>query len=203
MPGQAGRRSHGCPPRRRPHRPATGEFRAAEYGGPGGVQALVDELSVLRPREVLLPRASQVAAVLPELRRWASWSPRRTRPRSTRALPNSPSSTSFAFTSLDGFRPAGSYRRRPRRGRIATAPSRHAEGGPVRTLVAGVSHQRRVPIHRRHHLPPPRTHQGARVIRGSLLHEIDRTRAPWRPAAARLMLRPLVELERIRERLDA
>ena len=34
---------------------STGEFRAAEYAGASGTQALADELSVLRPREMLVP----------------------------------------------------------------------------------------------------------------------------------------------------
>src|SRR5215813_5424496 len=32
---------------------STGEFTAAEYAGPAGVQALADELAVLRPREIV------------------------------------------------------------------------------------------------------------------------------------------------------
>ena len=34
---------------------STGEFSAAEYAGPDGLQALADELAVLRPREVVVP----------------------------------------------------------------------------------------------------------------------------------------------------
>src|SRR5215475_14006590 len=41
---------------------STGEFTAAEYGGADGTQALADELSLLRPREIVAP----AAAVLPE-----------------------------------------------------------------------------------------------------------------------------------------
>ncbi len=35
--------------------PSTGEFNAAEYTGPDGMQALADELAVLRPREIVVP----------------------------------------------------------------------------------------------------------------------------------------------------
>jgi len=34
---------------------STGEFTTAEYEGPGGLEALADDLAVLRPREVVLP----------------------------------------------------------------------------------------------------------------------------------------------------
>src|SRR5213079_173535 len=40
---------------------STGEFTAAEYGGPDGAQALADELSLLKPREIVAP----AGAVLP------------------------------------------------------------------------------------------------------------------------------------------
>ena len=34
---------------------STGEFTTAEYAGPDGMQALADELAVLKPREILVP----------------------------------------------------------------------------------------------------------------------------------------------------
>ena len=46
---------------------STGEFRAAEYAGTSGTQALADELSVLRPREILVPRGTPLAEMLPEI----------------------------------------------------------------------------------------------------------------------------------------
>src|SRR3989454_2693154 len=36
---------------------STGEFTAAEYSGDDGLQALADELAVLRPREIISPRS--------------------------------------------------------------------------------------------------------------------------------------------------
>ena len=41
---------------------STGEFTAAEYGGVDGTQALADELSLLKPREIVAP----TGAALPE-----------------------------------------------------------------------------------------------------------------------------------------
>jgi DNA mismatch repair protein MutS len=41
---------------------STGEFNASEYVGPEGRQALADELTVLRPREVIVPAADDITA---------------------------------------------------------------------------------------------------------------------------------------------
>src|SRR5579885_2923464 len=40
---------------------STGEFTTAEYAGVEGLQALSDEIAVLRPREIVLPAESDVA----------------------------------------------------------------------------------------------------------------------------------------------
>ncbi len=34
---------------------STGEFNAAEYAGADGLQALADEIAVLKPREMIVP----------------------------------------------------------------------------------------------------------------------------------------------------
>src|SRR6476659_2470870 len=48
---------------------STGEFTAAEYVGPDSRQALADELSVLRPREIVAPADfADAAAFIEELR---------------------------------------------------------------------------------------------------------------------------------------
>ena len=46
---------------------STGEFTVADYRGREGLQALSDEIAVLRPREILAPAGSDVAALLPEV----------------------------------------------------------------------------------------------------------------------------------------
>src|SRR5512140_1434457 len=43
---------------------STGEFTTAEYTGPGGRDALTDELAVLRPREVVVPVGVEEAATI-------------------------------------------------------------------------------------------------------------------------------------------
>src|SRR3954470_20082876 len=44
---------------------STGEFGAAEYVGAGGMQALADELAVLKPREILIPSGDNGAPAAP------------------------------------------------------------------------------------------------------------------------------------------
>src|SRR5476649_698592 len=41
---------------------STGEFTTAEYEGPDGLQALADELAVLKPREIIVPAADNGAS---------------------------------------------------------------------------------------------------------------------------------------------
>ena len=48
---------------------STGEFVVAEYAGAAGLQALADEIAVLRPREMVLPRDSGIGPKLPEVAR--------------------------------------------------------------------------------------------------------------------------------------
>src|SRR6266851_837070 len=44
---------------------STGEFSAAEYAGDEGLQALADELALLRPREIVAPQSDNGSAALP------------------------------------------------------------------------------------------------------------------------------------------
>src|SRR5688572_21666274 len=48
---------------------STGEFTAAEYRGQDALQALADEISVLRPRELVVAIDSNIAEALPEIAR--------------------------------------------------------------------------------------------------------------------------------------
>ena len=47
---------------------STGEFTTAEYRNGDGLQALADEISVLRPREIVVP-AKDIVERLPEIAR--------------------------------------------------------------------------------------------------------------------------------------
>src|SRR3982750_4568028 len=44
---------------------STGEFTAAEYTGPDGMQALADEIAVLRPREIVVPASDAGSGTSP------------------------------------------------------------------------------------------------------------------------------------------
>jgi DNA mismatch repair protein MutS len=43
---------------------STGEFSAAEYDGPDGLQALADEIAVLKPRELVVPAGAELPATV-------------------------------------------------------------------------------------------------------------------------------------------
>src|SRR5438552_853436 len=44
---------------------STGEFTVAEYSGPDGMQALADELAVLKPREIVVPAGTNIEETWP------------------------------------------------------------------------------------------------------------------------------------------
>ena len=184
---------------------STGEFTTAEYAGPDGLQALADEIAVLRPREIVLPVDSDVAAKLPEIARlqipvttadaW-SFEPEAAR----RALLDQ-----LKTHGLDGF---------GLEGRLAAI---QAAGGLVAylrdTQKADLAHVRAItykavadclvidPITLKH-LEIVNGSEGG--PQGSLLNEIDRTATSMGGRMLRAwLLRPLVSLERIRDRLDS
>ena len=184
---------------------STGEFTAAEYRGREGLQALSDEISVLRPRELVLPEDSTAAEQLPEIARlqlpvtsaggW-SFEPEAAR----RALLDQ-----FRTHGLEGFGLDG---------RVAAM---QAAGGLLAhlrdTQKADLAHVRSVtfktsadcllidPITLKHLEVVAGSEGGAQ---GSLLNEIDRTVTSMGGRLLRAwLLHPLCSLERIRNRLDA
>jgi DNA mismatch repair protein MutS len=185
---------------------STGEFTTAEYRGVDGLQALADEIAVLRPREIVLPADdSSVLEMLPEIGK--------------RQLP---------VTQTDGwnFEPEAARRTLLDQlqahglegfgldGRQAAV---QAAGGLVAylrdTQKADLAHVRAIgyktgadslvidPITLKHLEVVSGSEGGAQ---GSLLHEIDRTVTAMAGRMLRgWLLRPLCLLERIRDRLDA
>jgi len=184
---------------------STGEFSTGEYAGDAGLQALADELAVLRPRELVVPAGFDLAVGLPAVARAGipttvadGWtfeleSARRTLVEQLRT------------TSVDGF------------GLEAHPSAVRAAGGLVHylraTQMADLAHVRAVSFRQPadallidsttlRHLEVTEAADGSRD--GSLLHEIDRTMTAM---GARLLrawtLRPLIGLEQIRDRLDA
>ena len=183
---------------------STGEFSAAEYVDEGGRQALADELSVLRPREIIVARDSKLSEILPEL--------------DARDLPvTTLEPWTFGFdharqtlhdqlqTSLEGSDLAD----HPAAARAAGALVQYLQDTQKVDLV----HVRRIVFRSRadhvlvdattcRHLEILESADGGRS--GSLLGEIDRTVTPMGGRLLRAWLqRPAHALEPIQDRLDA
>jgi len=184
---------------------STGEFMAGEYAGKDGLQALRDELSVLRPREILVPADTPVERLLPAASRGhASVTP--VDPWTFDA--DSARRTLLAQLrthSLEGFGLEG----HPDATRAAGALVHYLKD----TQKTDLTHLRGV-VFKAHadrlivdpltlkHLEIVEAMDGGRA--GSLLHELDRTMTPMGARLLRTwLIRPLLSLERIRDRLDA
>jgi DNA mismatch repair ATPase MutS len=129
---------------------STGEFSAAEYAGADGLQALADELAVLKPREIIVPRETTAH------RRWRS---------AGRRLWTSDHADRRLVVRIRGRAPdtaRSAPRRRPRRvrprrpsgrhrrgGRAGPSSARDAEGRPRPRALGGVPTADRCPAHRR------------------------------------------------------
>jgi DNA mismatch repair protein MutS len=186
---------------------STGEFSAAEYAGDDGLQALVDELAVLRPREIISPRsdngptsgAAQAIALS--------------------GLPTTPVDEwtfeleSATRTLLDQLK-AGALEGFGLEGRHAAVAAAGALVQYLRgTQKADLAHVRSIAYRQRADalLIDPTTLKHLEVLEGaeggrdaSLLDELDRTVTSVGSRLLRAwLLRPLVALEPIRDRLDA
>jgi DNA mismatch repair protein MutS len=184
---------------------STGEFTTTEYAGADARQTLADELAVLRPREVIAPvSGTDVAALIQELRLDA---------RLTTA-----DDWTFDFESarrslLEQLRThslqAFGLEDRPLATRAAGALVQYLR----ETQKADLSHIREVAFRTGSEclIVDPTTLRNLEVIEssqggraGSLLHEIDRTVTPMGGRLIRAwLLRPLLSVERIQDRLDA
>ena len=184
---------------------STGEFTAAEYLGPDAARALADELSVLRPREIVAPAGVDLGSLVPALAEHPV--------PTTHTEPWTFEHESARATLLDQLHAAGLEGF----GLEGHRPAVAAAGGLIHylrdTQKADLAHIRSVsfrvsadcllvdPITLAH-LEVVESAEGGRD--GSLLHEIDRTVTPMGGRLLRTwLLRPLLSLERIRDRLDA
>ena len=184
---------------------STGEFTTAEYPGADGAQALADELTILRPREMLLPDHVTMPSLLPA-------------GSDVQARVTSIDGWAFEFEAarralveqlkthgLDGFG-------------LETHPSAVRAAGALvhylrETQKADLAHVREIAFRAGADclLIDPTTMRNLEVIEsssgtraGSLLDEIDRTVTPMGGRMLRAwLLRPLVSIERIQDRLDA
>ena len=183
----------------------TGEFTAAEYTGPERWQAIAQEVEVLAPRELVVPAGADRPALAPEVTRTGvpvtemeSW--HFDDEAATRVLLQQ-----FRTTSLDGFGLSGHQ------------PAIQAAGALVAYLrdsqKADLVHVGSLSFRRLadHLLVDPVTLKHLAVVEGaeggrhgSLLDELDDTMTSMGGRLLRAwLLRPLVALEPIRDRLDA
>ena len=184
---------------------STGEFTAAEFAGPDARQALADELSVLRPREIVAPGAFEVAAaIIAVLRLEARLTPADDWTFEFEAARRSLLAQMQTQT-LHGF----GLDDRPAATRAAGALVQYLRD----TQKADLAHVREIAFRTAADcmVIDPTTLRNLEVIAaadggrtGSLLHEIDRTMTPMGGRLLRSwLLRPLVSLDRIQDRLDA
>jgi len=184
---------------------STGEFLTAEYPGRDGLQALADELSVLRPREILVPADIPPEQVVPAAIRGTA-----------------------TVTPVDEWTFDLDSARRVLLGQLHTHSLEGfgLEGHPAAIRAAGalvhylrdtqksdLTHVREVTFkeHADRLVVDPLTLKHLEIVEamdgtraGSLLHELDRSVTPMGARLLRTwLIRPLLSLERIRDRLDA
>jgi DNA mismatch repair protein MutS len=184
---------------------STGEFTTAEYRGSDGLQALADEIAVLRPREIVVPQGFDATSHVPDIARLQL--------PVTEVEPWAFEEEAGRRTLLDQLRAHG-LEGFGLDGHVAAI---QAAGGLVSylrdTQKVDLAHVRAVrfksaadclivdPITLKH-LEVVQGSEGSAT--GSLLHEIDRTVTAMGGRLLRAwLLGPLLALERIRDRLDA
>ena len=181
---------------------STGEFTCAEYAGKAGLQALRDEIAVLRPREVVAPIDLDLDSVLNgaavPVTRVEPWTFEHESAR--RVLIGQLRTTGLEGFGLDGHPAAVSaagallhYLRDTQKADLAHVRSVSLKTSADCLLIDAITMR---------HLELVESMEGGRD--GTLLHEIDRTLTPMGGRLLRSwLLRPLVSLDRIHDRLDA
>jgi DNA mismatch repair protein MutS len=181
---------------------STGEFAAAEFTGPSRTEALAAELSILRPREVLAAEGAEVDDLLAgspgRLTRAAAWTFDAGTARDTLC-------GQLGVVSLVGHGLEDAAAAVSAAGAIVSylRDTQHGELSHVRDIRLRVAADALVidPVTLRH-LNVLDGVEGGRE--GSLLSVIDRTATPMGGRLLRQWLvKPLVTLARIQERLDA
>ncbi len=183
----------------------TGEFSCAEYAGAAGLQALADEVMVLRPREIVAPVDLDLSRVLLDgaadrlpVTRVDAWTFEHESAR--RTLLDQFRTNGLEGFGLDGHASAVSaagallhYLRDTQKADLAHVRSVTYKTSADCLLIDAVTLK---------HLEVVESMDGGRD--GTLLHEIDRTVTAMAGRLLRAwLLRPLVALDRIRDRLDA
>jgi DNA mismatch repair protein MutS len=188
--------------------PTTGEFSVAEWDGPGRFDRLRDEIGATRPREILTRRGADLPAWLSDPAQPEGAIPRA--PVDDRAFEPERARREllahFGVASLEAFGCEGS----PRAVAAAGAALRYVRETQKRDLAHVTSLVTRGPedvlvldtLTRRNLELVESLADGGR--RGTLLDVLDHTKTAMGSRLLReWILRPLVELERIQDRLDA
>jgi DNA mismatch repair protein MutS len=184
---------------------STGEFSAAEYSGAERWQMLDDELAVLRPREIVVPSSTDLSSSLPHIAR-ASVPVTALDPwHFERASAERTLTEQLRTRGLEGFGLAGHDRAICAAGALVRylRDTQKADLAHVRTIAYKQAAEALLidPVTLTH-LEVVSSTDGTRA--GSLLDEIDRTVTPMGGRLLRgWLLRPLVALEEIQNRLDA
>jgi DNA mismatch repair protein MutS len=187
---------------------STGEFSAAEYHGPAGLEALADEVAVLRPREIVVSNDQEKPSVAERILTLTRVEPAVT---SAEGWSFEPEAARRALLDqlkthgLEGFGLEGRTTAVQAAGALVTylRDTQKVDLAHVRAIEYRTSGDSLIidPITLKH-LEVVTGSEGS--AHGSLLHEIDRTITSMGGRLLRSwLLRPLRALERIRDRLDS
>jgi DNA mismatch repair protein MutS len=187
---------------------STGEFSAAEYHGPAGLEALADEVAVLRPREVIVSSEPQTPSVVERVAALTRFEPAVTVVEGWSFEPEAARRAlldQLKTHGLEGFGLEGRTAAIQAAGALVTylQETQKADLAHVRAIAYRTSTDSLTidPITLKHLEVVAGSEGGPQ---GSLLHEIDRTITSMGGRLLRAwLLRPLSALERIRDRLDA
>src|SRR5262245_56348108 len=187
---------------------STGEFSAAEYHGASGLEALADELAVLRPRELVVSTDQEKPSIVERLVALTRVEPAVTTAEGWTFEPEAARRALLDQLKTHGLEGFGLE------GRTAAIQAAGALVTYLRdTQKADLAHVRAIGYRTNSEslIIDPITLKHLEVVTGSeggpggsLLHEIDRTITSMGGRLLRAwLLRPLSALERIRDRLDA
>ena len=187
---------------------STGEFSAAEYQGAAGLEALADEVAVLRPREIVVSNDQQKPTIVERIVALTRVEPAVT---STEGWSFEPEAARRALLDqlkthgLEGFGLEGRQTAIQAAGALVSylRDTQKADLAHVRAIsYRATSDSLTIDPITLKHLEVVAGSEGG--PQGSLLHEIDRTITSMGGRLLRAwLLRPLCALERIRDRLDA
>jgi DNA mismatch repair protein MutS len=187
---------------------STGEFSAAEYHGATGLEALADEVAVLRPRELVVSNDQEEPSIVERLEALTRVEPAVTMADGWSFEPEAARRAlldQLKTHGLEGFGLEGRTAAIQAAGALVTylRDTQKADLAHVRAVGYRTSGDSLIvdPITLKHLEVVTGSEGGPQ---GSLLHEIDRTMTSMGGRLLRAwLLRPLCALERIRDRLDA